>query len=344
MAASDDAQQIHDAYARRRVRMLRVAHGIALAAVAHLDSTEDALRGLVGRVLPDMRAATGTAGLRQAIDSIRAQVLESRSAAFDAVREEMRARLDELAADEVRFAAMALMAYAGGKDPSENGADAEGIVDSVPVQGMALDSWIEGFRNSDAERIVQALSIGAFQEETDLAILRRVIGTATANGADGATEATRRSIDDLSRTAAVAFAEESHARAAAASQVAREMFVAVLDSRTTPICRSLGGRVYPLGGAPRPPLHFNCRSTVVPIPDGAAPPPGTSYQEWLRRQPAEFQDDVLGEAKGRLFRDGGLPLDRFVDMQFQPLTLAELAARERPAFIAAGLDPSDYAR
>jgi hypothetical protein len=32
--------------------------------------------------------------------------------------------------------------------------------------------------------------------------------------------------------------------------------------------------------------------------------PGTKYEDWLKRQPAAFQDDVLGKARGAAFRDG----------------------------------------
>lgn len=71
-------------------------------------------------------------------------------------------------------------------------------------------------------------------------------------------------------------------------------------------------------------------------------PAKTSYQQWLRGQSAEFQDDVLGRTKGLLFRRGGLELDKFVNRRGDELTLSELASRERQAFIKAGLDPSDF--
>lgn len=38
-----------------------------------------------------------------------------------------------------------------------------------------------------------------------------------------------------------------------------------------------------------------------------------SYQQWLKRQPPEFQDEVLGPTKARLFREGNVKLTRFVD-------------------------------
>lgn len=67
-----------------------------------------------------------------------------------------------------------------------------------------------------------------------------------------------------------------------------------------------------------------------------------SYRDWLSRQSAEFQDDILGQTRGRLFRQGKLPLDKFVNRTGDELTLAELAIREKAAFKAAGLDPEDF--
>lgn len=71
-------------------------------------------------------------------------------------------------------------------------------------------------------------------------------------------------------------------------------------------------------------------------------PSSTTYQEFLGRQPAAFQDEVLGRAKGRLFRDGGLELDQFVDRSGNELTLAQLARTQPEAFSKAGLDPAAF--
>ena len=69
-------------------------------------------------------------------------------------------------------------------------------------------------------------------------------------------------------------------------------------------------------------------------------PAKTTYQDWLRRQTAEFQDDVLGKTKGRLFRNGGLTLDKFVDPRGKTVTLDTLRQKEAAAFRAAALDSS----
>jgi hypothetical protein len=56
----------------------------------------------------------------------------------------------------------------------------------------------------------------------------------------------------------------------------------------------------------------------------------------------DFQNDTLGITKAKLFREGGLNLDKFVNRNGDELTLAQLAEREAAAFRAAGLDPDKY--
>jgi SPP1 gp7 family putative phage head morphogenesis protein len=78
------------------------------------------------------------------------------------------------------------------------------------------------------------------------------------------------------------------------------------------------------------------RNIVGPVPAS------TTYNEWLKGQSHSFQAEVLGDDKAKLFRDGGLSLDKFVNRNGDELTLAQLAKKERASFVAAGLNPADY--
>lgn len=117
----------------------------------------------------------------------------------------------------------------------------------------------------------------------------------------------------------------------------------------------------------RPPAHVNCRSVMVAVLDGSGVvgnrpfvrgkksigelrfptpearkewiarnvgrvPAETTYEQWLARQPREFQDDVLGPRRGKLFREGGLTLDQFVDRSGKELTLKQLRGMYPSAF------------
>lgn len=71
-------------------------------------------------------------------------------------------------------------------------------------------------------------------------------------------------------------------------------------------------------------------------------PGKTSYQQWLKGQSTEFQEDVLGKTKAKLFREGGLDLPKFVNRRGDELTLPQLARRDAAAFRRAGLDPDEF--
>lgn len=64
-----------------------------------------------------------------------------------------------------------------------------------------------------------------------------------------------------------------------------------------------------------------------------------SYNDWLKTQPDEFQDEVLGPTKGKLFRDSGLGVDKFVDLKTgRPFTLDDIRRKNEAAWMRAGLD------
>ena len=94
--------------------------------------------------------------------------------------------------------------------------------------------------------------------------------------------------------------------------IAEERWNAVLDGRTSAVCRSRDGKVYAVGKGPQPPAHPRCRSTRVGIDPDYPPPRKRTYDQWLRDQSSDVQDEILGIEKAKMFRDG-LTLDRFYD-------------------------------
>lgn len=57
----------------------------------------------------------------------------------------------------------------------------------------------------------------------------------------------------------------------ASGVVAAYQYSAILDDRTSEICAGLHGKIFKPGEEVVPPLHFNCRSVLIPI---------TKYEEW----------------------------------------------------------------
>ena len=133
-------------------------------------------------------------------------------------------------------------------------------------------------------------------------------------------------------------------------------FTAVLDNRTSQICAHHDGTVFDVDDIRfAPPLHWRCRSTLVPVaksfdellnsvsPDvkrktlvnlresgikrlDGSPPTRESYGDWLKRQPREtkvrhFQGDLQ---KVDLFDNGQLPLKSFTTASGKPLSITAL--------------------
>ena len=129
--------------------------------------------------------------------------------------------------------------------------------------------------------------------------------------------------------------------------------IATLDGRTTPQCRSWDQTVvlWEDDFKPAPPFHWRCRTQQVPElseefskfdrdatrsakgSDGGEKVSSTQqYYDWLKSQPASFQNDALGRERGLIFRNAGLSPTEFrkasVDRMGQPLTIAEMAQRD----------------
>ena len=101
------------------------------------------------------------------------------------------------------------------------------------------------------------------------------------------------------------------------------MWHSVMDSRTTEICSSRNHKRYRYGAGPIPPAHIRCRSLIAPIV-GMDDIAAETFYTWAVRQPANVQDDILGEANGESLRNGSLKekdLPKFESKR--PITLDE---------------------
>jgi SPP1 gp7 family putative phage head morphogenesis protein len=68
----------------------------------------------------------------------------------------------------------------------------------------------------------------------------------------------RTKFTDVTNRGRLAFFNES-------GVVAAYQYSAILDDRTSPICDGLHGKIFKAGTEPVPPMHFNCRSVLIPI-------------------------------------------------------------------------------
>jgi SPP1 gp7 family putative phage head morphogenesis protein len=223
-----------------------------------------------------------------------------------------------------------------------NLAQLESIVTARPFRGALLGDWFSELGPGIQRRLSRELTTGLTQGETIPQLTRRLFGPRQT------LDLYRHQATAIVRTATTHVANHSAEAAFQANSdvVKGVQFVATLDARTTEECASYDGKEFGFGEGPRPPLHFNCRSIVVPVVkswqelgiDADELKPGerasidggaaetTTYPEWLRRQPKVVQDEALGKGKAELFRRGKYDLTK--PIVGKPMTLAELRAKE----------------
>lgn len=219
-------------------------------------------------------------------------------------------------------------------------AQLKAVVTSQPFQGRLLREWAKGLETADIRRIQDAVRTGIVEGRTTDQIVRRVRGTKAASFQDGILEISRRDAEGVVRTAVAHVQNRARMEVynANADIVGGVQYAAVLDSRTTLICASRDGKVFPIDKAPPIPAHFRCRSIYVPYfgpreGDRASKfgpvPADTTFDQFLRKQSKDFQDEVLGVTRGDLWRSGKVSLDKFVDKSGHVYTLKQLTKRER---------------
>jgi len=270
------------------------------------------------------------------------------------LEKELSGQLDLFAVDELAWQERAIVAATPAvKLGKPAAAQIAGLANKVPFAGFTLDEWAGSLSASTQRSLTQVIQRGIVQGQTTPQIMQAIRGTRAMNYKDGVMEVTRRQAEAITRSAVQHVANETR------NELFKEnadlldgvQFVATLDSRTTEICASLDGKVFKIGEPhPQPPLHVNCRSAMIPVVKGAPRGVGTrasasgqvsaktTYGDWLKRQPVAVQNDVLGVTKAKLFRNGGLKIDKFVGADLKPLTLDELREKESAAFKKANIE------
>lgn len=237
-----------------------------------------------------------------------------------------------------------------------------------PFQGKLLRDWFNDQSLSTRQAYQQAVRLGQLEGESISQIIKRVRDV---------DKRSRRQIEAIIRTATTHYSQVARSKITEANKdlFSAEEWVATLDGRTCAICGALDGKRFEIGKGPFPPAHINCRCQRVPVtkswkelgfdgldedqplstrpfvadtrPVSKIPQSqrdaviGTTtsknYNDWLKTQSASFQDQALGKTKGKLFRQGDLEMDRFIDRQRNVLTLDQLKERDMGAFEKAGV-------
>lgn len=355
-------EQLVEQSTRHQVYIERLKSGEVKQFAAFLREMDQTLRRrLVENELTDFSRTRVEALLRE-VDGQLAEIMAR-------YRATLKTNLDELAIYEAGFEARNINTVLNGVEtvvPASGQVVAAVTAAPLSVRGpdggKLLDAFVGDWSKVERGRVIGAVRQGFFEGRTSAQVIRTIRGTKARGFRDGLLATTDRNADAVVRTAVqhVASVARQQTWEANPDIVKGVRWSSTLDARTTQICRSLDGTIFPLNEGPRPPIHVRCRSSTAAALDDkfsflredatrfSRGPDGVNwidadetYYSWLKRQTTAFQNDAIGPVRGKLLRDGGLTAERFAELNlgknFEPLTLDQMRRIEPTAFEKAKL-------
>ena len=200
------------------------------------------------------------------------------------------------------------------------------------VQNVTLDQAARQFAGDKADEIRRVIQTGVVEGSTVQSLTRDIVSVTNRH---------KRQAETLVRTSVNHISSEARSAVNQANDdiMKGEEWVSVLDSRTTIGCATLDGKILGFNEPPFTPRHWGCRSLRVPVLKDEYQEGGLegtrasiqgpvsakrTYSGWLKDQSPEFQDQMLGKERGKLFRSGKIKLDQFVDDNYNPVSLEQL--------------------
>lgn len=294
---------------RNLVTLERVANGVVAG-------TENRLNRLIADVSADLQRIDPTSPPQHTYRKARLE--EFLAAARERIREyvvreeaAMRSNLAVIGRAQAKFAENTLVATLGDAASRVYGTPItqsriRAILTSDPFQGRLLREHIQRLGANTYARLRDQVRMGMIGEESIGDIVRRIRGrmvglrnvdretldpvpAGTENSikvphfSGGVVDASTREAEALVRTAVTHVSNEGLLGTYKENDklLSGVGFAAFLDDRTTVLCLSLDGTVWPVGSSeirvPGRDTHWNCRSVLVPVVDwkalGMTPPP-----------------------------------------------------------------------
>jgi SPP1 gp7 family putative phage head morphogenesis protein len=320
-------------------------------------------------VLGALQAENIGKATRKELNSILAELRAQNTRLLNEATDPMFGRLETLAGDAADFEAKSVESVAEKlkgklKVPTEAQAYAFAKAQPISATGQLLERFVSDWTQGEVTRLNNTVQRAWGEGWTNNELTRAIRGTKAANFKDGIIATSRRNASAIGRTAIQHTATQGRMATMEANNdvIVGYQWVSTLDSKTTTLCKGLDGRKFYFkdGGSIRPPAHINCRSTIISLLDPAlgldflqkgatrssefGPVDAkTTYYDWLKQQPFDFQKEALGATRAKLFADGGLSTEKFAALNlgrnFQPLTLVEMRKLAPSAFAKAGIIP-----
>jgi len=362
-----------DAATSHAVDLQQYSTGVVQRLIKLLNETDSDLAEALSRALDRLPAERFTV---QRLEALLASVRKLNLQAYNSVQRELTPLLKQFAEYEAAHQAEVFEATIPGEIQARYAIaridfqQTYSAALSRPFQGRLLRDWAKRLESDRLELIRNSVRLGYMEGQATTEIVRRIRGTAAARFGDGALNRSRRELETVVRSAIGHMAEVTRERFVKANRdlVDVVMWHATIDTKTSEICRirdrkrytaathkPIGHQVPWLQGPGR--SHWVCRSASLPVTkswrelgfaiDDLSPgtrasmdgqvPAETTFGDWLQRQSARRQDQVVGATRGELMREGKLPFDSLYSNRGEWLSIEQLRERDAAAFGRAGL-------
>ena len=275
---------------------------IAKQAALHLQSLKVSVKAELDEAMT-VRNWTAVARLRKTFVTIDKLIADE----YELMSETLKAELGDLFVYESEFTSRLL-----GFDFSSNMVTeklVESIVSSDPFDGKILGEWLDEQKLATQIKVKQTIRLGVLNGLTTSKIVDALYAE-PGNPFLGA----KRNAEIMVRTASAHVTSQASLKTFERVGFGQYQLSAVLDSRTTPVCRALDGKIYNVSDKGRkvPPFHPGCRTVMIAVTEDD-PALTDGYEDWLSKQSAAEQEAILGPARYRLWKSGQ-PLESFVDL------------------------------
>lgn len=233
--------------------------------------------------------------------------------------------------------------------------------------GQLVDYLFPDISASLRKKVEYVIRDGISQGQTNQQIIQRIKGKKSLDYKDGLLQSERYVIERQVRTARSHVSNTSYLQTYEALGFTHIKFVSVLDGRSSFTCANLDQTMWKIDDPEirRPPLHPNCRSTLIGVDadgnlGGVRPfvaderkiknipkderdgiigqvEANTKFSDWFKDQDDDFQRNWLGSTRFELYKKSDFPIDKFVDPIGRKYTLDELKALDKKTFKELGL-------
>lgn len=193
------------------------------------------------------------------------------------------------------------------------------------LPNTTFENYLDRLKDDFFNTWDSAVRSGYLTGMTTEKIVKDVMGTIAKN-ADvtkyGTIQNLRNSVEKNTRTALQSFASEARKIIYEKNEkiIDGYKWIATLDTRTCLVCGNMESKTYKTMAdiKNQPPIHFNCRCTIVPIINGfdelkegetrssmnGQIDGKITFNEWLNEQSEDIQKDILGEERFKLYKKG----------------------------------------